>query len=184
MKRIPYDRITLLVVLTLLSACAPHPPQHHHKVLVADATTIKPSLPVPFSKPTPPPRVIVPQQNMNAPVARWCWPARGKVSPGNKGITIHGKNGDPIFAAAAGKVVYSGHGLRGYGNLIIIKHNNTFLSAYAHNKVSFVKEGDNVRAKQKIAEMGHTGASQTALHFEIRSHGHSVNPLLYLTCHD
>ena len=115
----------------------------------------------------------------------WQWPARGTVisqfSSLNKGINIKGERGDPIFATAAGKVVYSGNGLRGYGNLIIIKHNSTFLTAYAHNSRILVKNGAWVSAGQQIAEMGNTGTKQTMLHFEIRRHGQPINPLIYLS---
>ncbi|MCG8670400.1 MAG: peptidoglycan DD-metalloendopeptidase family protein [Pseudomonadales bacterium] len=115
------------------------------------------------------------------------WPAKGSVvqrfsSRGkvNKGINIAGKRGDPVFAAAQGVVVYSGPGLVGYGNLIIIKHNETFLSAYAHNHRLLVKEGQRVKAKQKIAEIGSTGTTKTLLHFEIRKRGKPVDPMWYL----
>lgn len=120
----------------------------------------------------------------SAAITAWQWPARGKIIAGfngsNKGINISGQEGDPVYATASGKVVYSGHGLRGYGNLIIIKHNNIFLTAYAHNRSVFVKEGASVKAGQTIAEMGHTGTQRTMLHFEIRQHGRPVNPLIYL----
>ncbi len=118
------------------------------------------------------------------PIRQWNWPARGPVinpySSLNKGINIAGRLGSPIYATAAGQVVYSGSGLRGYGKLIIIKHNMTYLSAYAHNKVILVKEGQSVKAGQRIAEMGNTGARQVMLHFEIRRNGQPVNPLSYL----
>lgn len=121
-------------------------------------------------------------------VTAWRWPAHGKVignfSGYNKGINIKGRIGDPIYATAAGRVVYSGSGLRGYGNLIIIKHNSLLLSAYAHNSAVMVKEGASVKAGQKIAEMGNTGARQTMLHFEIRRGGQPVNPLRYLQSRD
>lgn len=114
----------------------------------------------------------------------WQWPARGKVihsfSASQKGINIAGSLGDPIYAAASGKVVYSGNGLRGYGNLIIIKHNSLYFSAYAHNKVLYVKEGDLVKQGQEIAEMGNTGADRTMLHFEIRQAGKPINPISLL----
>ncbi|MDN0084904.1 peptidoglycan DD-metalloendopeptidase family protein [Crenobacter sp. SG2305] len=114
----------------------------------------------------------------------WGWPAEGKIGRGfsdsNKGIDIPGKPGQPIYAAADGKVVYSGSGLRGYGKLIIIKHDKTFLSAYAHNSSLLVKEGQAVRKGQKIAEMGNTDADQVKLHFEIRRFGKPVDPAQYL----
>lgn len=111
----------------------------------------------------------------------WMWPAQGRVvhtfSAMNKGVDIANQLGSPIYAAAAGKVVYSGSGLRGYGNLLIIKHNHIYLSAYAHNSVILVKEGDRVKKGQKIAEMGDTGSNRVMLHFEIRREGKPVNPL-------
>jgi len=114
----------------------------------------------------------------------WGWPTEGKVGRGysdsNKGIDIPGKLGQPVVAAADGKVVYSGNGLRGYGKLIIIKHDKTFLSAYAHNNALLVKEGQLVRKGQKIAEMGNTDADQVKLHFEIRRFGKPVDPAQYL----
>lgn len=117
-------------------------------------------------------------------VAVWIWPTTGKLlsffSKNSKGVKISGQAGQPILASAAGEVVYSGHGLRGYGNLIIIKHNNIFLSAYAHNSRLLVKEGDAVAGGQKIAEMGNTDTDMTQLHFEIRKHGKPVDPLEYL----
>lgn len=119
--------------------------------------------------------------------AHWLWPAQGKVvagfslAPGgNRGIDIVGTPGEPVLAAAAGKVVYSGSGLRGYGNLIIIKHNDNLLSAYAYNKKILVKEGSSVTAGQQIALMGRNNAGRVMLHFEIRVNGKPVNPLGFL----
>ncbi|MGP1930522.1 MAG: murein hydrolase activator NlpD [Arsenophonus sp. ET-YP4-MAG3] len=116
------------------------------------------------------------------------WPTNGKVievfsdlQGGNKGIDISGSHGQSIFATAKGKVVYSGNALRGYGNLIIIKHNDDYLSAYAHNDTILVREQQLVQAGQKIATMGSTDTSSVKLHFEIRYKGKSVNPLLYLS---
>lgn len=113
------------------------------------------------------------------------WPSKGNVvdrfdEGKNKGIDISGKSGDPIQAAADGKVVYAGNSLRGYGNLVIVKHDNTYLTAYAHNKTLLVKEGDSVKKAQKIAEMGNTDADQVKLHFEVRKHGKPVDPMSYL----
>lgn len=115
----------------------------------------------------------------------WIWPASGKTlgsfsEGGNKGVDIAGKAGDPVLAAGDGKVVYSGTGLRGLGKLVIIKHNPTYLSAYAHNQSILVKEGQTVTKGQKIAEMGNTDADQVKLHFEVRRHGKPVDPLKYL----
>jgi lipoprotein NlpD len=120
-----------------------------------------------------------------APGIKLSWPSKGNVidrfeDGKNKGIDISGKSGDPIQAAADGKVVYAGNSLRGYGNLLIVKHDNTYLTAYAHNKTLLVKEGDTVRKAQKIAEMGNTDADQVKLHFEVRKHGKPVDPMAYL----
>ena len=98
----------------------------------------------------------------------------------HKGIDIAGSRGQNVVAASAGQVVYSGNALRGYGNLIIINHNNQYLSAYAHNDMLLVKEGQKVKRGQVIAKMGSTDASQVMLHFEIRYKGNSVNPRKYL----
>lgn len=113
------------------------------------------------------------------------WPASGSLIAGfdevrNKGYDIAGKAGDPVLAAADGRVVYAGAGLRGYGNLVILKHNNTFLTAYAHNQTLLVKEDQAVRKGQKIAEMGSTDADRVKLHFEIRRQGKPVDPSRYL----
>jgi lipoprotein NlpD len=115
----------------------------------------------------------------------WAWPASGKIAGqfiegGSKGLDILGKKGDPVQAASDGKVVYSGSGLRGYGQLLIIKHNNVFLTAYAHNSKILVKEGQSVTRGQKIAEMGDTEADQVKLHFEVRRQGKPVDPLKHL----
>lgn len=117
----------------------------------------------------------------------WGWPTvgGGTIVAGfdeqrNKGLDIAGKSGDPVLATADGRVVYAGAGLRGYGNLIILKHNNTFLSAYAHNQTLLVKEDQTVRKGQKIAEMGSSDADRVKLHFEIRRQGKPVDPARYL----
>ncbi|WP_438393039.1 peptidoglycan DD-metalloendopeptidase family protein [Caballeronia sp. DA-9] len=113
------------------------------------------------------------------------WPARGPIlgtfdDAKNKGVNIGGSPGDPVNASADGRVVYSGNGLRGYGNLIIIKHDATFLTAYAHNRALMVKEGDAVTKGQKIAEMGNSDSDRVMLHFEVRRQGKPVDPLTYL----
>lgn len=116
----------------------------------------------------------------------WGWPANGKIVSGYsesanlKGVDIAGKLGQPVFAGAAGRVIYSGGNLRGYGKLIIIKHNDVYFSAYAHNSEILVKEGQTVVKGQKIAEMGNTDADQVKLHFEIRRLGKPVDPIKYL----
>jgi lipoprotein NlpD len=110
----------------------------------------------------------------------WIWPAKGKVlaafNDASKGMDIAGKKGAPVLAAASGRVVYAGAGLRGYGKLVIIKHNETWLSAYAHNDNILVKEQQDVRKGQKIAEMGSSDADQVKLHFEVRRQGKPVDP--------
>ncbi len=118
-------------------------------------------------------------------VVSFQWPVRGPLIAGfdeakNKGLDIAGKAGDPVLAAADGKVVYAGSGLRGYGNLIILKHNNTYLTAYAHNQTLLVKEEQTIKRGQKIAEMGNSDADQVKLHFEIRRQGKPVDPAKYL----
>ncbi|HET7369760.1 MAG TPA: peptidoglycan DD-metalloendopeptidase family protein [Gammaproteobacteria bacterium] len=120
-------------------------------------------------------------------VSGWSWPAEGSVvshfDPDKitaKGINIGGQFGEPVRAAAGGRVVYSGSGLAGYGELIIIKHNNHYLSAYAHNRERLVQEGDEVKAGDKIATMGHGNNGEALLHFEIRYDGKPVDPLDYL----
>ncbi len=115
----------------------------------------------------------------------WLWPANGPVAGTfdevkNKGVDIIGKAGDPVYAAADGRVIYAGGGVRGYGNLIILKHNNTYLTAYSHNQTLLVKEEQAVRRGQKIAEMGSTDADRVQLHFEIRKQGKPVDPTKFL----
>ncbi|MCE3251396.1 MAG: nlpD [Cellvibrio sp.] len=118
---------------------------------------------------------------------QWRWPVKGPLISSfqgtnalNKGIDLGGKLGEPVLAAAGGQVVYSGSGLRGYGKLLIVKHNETFLSAYAHNDRLLVKEGDFVKAGQRIADMGSSGTDRVKLHFEIRRDGTPVDPLKFL----
>lgn len=114
----------------------------------------------------------------------WIWPTDGKIvgafEDGRKGIDIAGKLGQSVFAAGAGKVLYAGSGIRGYGNLVIVKHTNSLLSAYAHNKTIFVKEDQTVNKGQKIAEMGNSDTEIVKLHFEIRQQGKPVDPSKFL----
>ncbi len=135
--------------------------------------------------PAPTPVAIAPPA---APVVReadddvnWLWPTASAVAAPfeegkTKGLVFAGKAGDPVLAAAEGKVVYAGSGLRGYGNLVILKHNNTYLTAYAHNQTLLVKEDQSVKRGQKIAEMGSTDADRVQLHFEIRRQGKPIDP--------
>lgn len=166
---------------------------------VAVATPVAPSAPLragaPYSSPSSSSRSKTPTPAAN-PVAAapagisssgWQWPLRGTIittyaaSQGlSKGIDIAGRLGESVLAAGSGTVVYSGSGLRGYGNLLIIKHNETFLSAYGHNDKLLVKEGETVKAGQKIAEVGSSGTDKVMLHFEIRRNGAPVDPMQYL----
>ena len=125
------------------------------------------------------PPAVVPAAGDDA--LTWMWPASGSVIVAfdevkSKGLAIAGKAGDPVLAAADGRVVYAGSGLRGYGNLVIVKHNATYLTAYAHNQTLLVKEDQTVRRGQKIAEMGATDAERVQLHFEIRKLGKPIDP--------
>ncbi|WP_197091740.1 murein hydrolase activator NlpD [Serratia oryzae] len=160
--------------------------QNVGKMLPASGAVVAGSASAPVTAPTATPSVSSTVSN-SAPVSSWRWPTDGKVidsfsssEGGNKGIDIAGTRGQPIFATADGRVVYAGNALRGYGNLIIIKHNDDYLSAYAHNDTMLVREQQEVKAGQKIATMGSTGTSSVRLHFEIRYKGKSVNPLRYL----
>ncbi|RYF74992.1 MAG: LysM peptidoglycan-binding domain-containing protein [Comamonadaceae bacterium] len=143
------------------------------------AEAVKPSTPVATASVSPPAATSGDES------VGWIWPAQGTLlatfdEAKNKGFDIGGKAGDPVVAAADGQVVYAGAGLRGYGNLIILKHNSTYLTAYAHNQALLVKEDQRVRRGQKIAEMGNSDADRVKLHFEIRRQGRPVDPGRYL----
>ncbi|SMY36627.1 Murein hydrolase activator NlpD precursor [Photobacterium malacitanum] len=147
--------------------------------------TTKPVTTKPVAKPVTPKPVVKPTVQVSS--SGWAWPVKGKViagfssaDNGNKGIDITAARGTPIRATAAGKVVYAGDALRGYGNLVIIKHSEDYLSAYAHNDKILVKEQQSVKAGQEIATMGSSGASSVRLHFEIRYKGKSVDPMRFL----
>ena len=153
---------------------------------VAKQKPIATQKPIVKSKPTPKPKPK-PVEKKSEKVDSWLWPTKGRViakfstgDQGNKGIDIAGQRGQDIISTAKGTVVYAGNALRGYGNLIIIKHNDDYLSAYAHNESLFVREGQNITAGQKIASMGSSSTSSVRLHFEIRFRGKSVNPQRYL----
>ena len=151
------------------------PPTAEDTASIQTVGTVQPA-------PTPAPEGSLPK----SPPASWHWPARGELiarysrDQGVNGIRIAGAPGDPVIATAAGEVVYVGEGLRGYGKLIILKHSDTYLSAYAHNRRILVAEGDRIGAGQQIAEMGDSGADRTMLHFEIRVNGKPQDPLKYL----
>jgi lipoprotein NlpD len=143
----------------------------------------KPASTMAIATPAAPARVPAAERSAGS----WVWPANGVVigkfaSNGslNKGVDIAGDLGQPVFAAANGSVVYAGSGLRGYGELIIIKHSDTYVSAYGHNRRLLVREGQQVKVGQTIAEMGSTGADRVKLHFEIRRQGKPVDPLQFL----
>jgi len=156
--------------------------QNVGKMLPSSGAVVATTAPV-----TAPSTTVSSTANTGTPVSSWRWPTDGKIidsfsasEGGNKGIDIAGSRGQSIVATASGRVVYAGNALRGYGNLIIIKHNDDYLSAYAHNDTMLVREQQEVQAGQKIATMGSTGTSSVRLHFEIRYKGKSVNPLRYL----
>jgi len=150
--------------------------------MAAPPTTSAP----PKAESPPPPRASANDGSDDDDKLEWVWPAKGKVvgtfseTANLKGIDIAGNAGQPVLASAAGTVVYAGTGLRGYGKLIIVKHNKTYLSAYAHNRDILVKEGEKVTKGQKIAEMGNSDASEVKLHFEIRRLGKPMDPARYL----
>lgn len=158
------------------------------KEYVGGNKSVTSSKPKPVVKPKPKPvSKPKPVQQKSEKVDSWLWPTKGRIiakfstgDQGNKGIDIAGQRGQDIISTAKGKVVYAGNALRGYGNLIIIKHNDDYLSAYAHNESLFVKEGQSIDAGQKIASMGSSSTSSVRLHFEIRFRGKSVNPQRYL----
>ena len=186
-------------VLTVGQALRVTPPP-----ATATVTPVTPSgtaevrpLPLPGESTSPPPAATLPPAT--APNAKpeaakpvvpelsvpWQWPAPGKVLEAfdetrNKGIDIAGNDGDPVSAAADGEVVYVGSALRGYGNLVIVKHNEEFISAYAHNRQILVKQGQAIKRGQRIAEFGRSDADRVKLHFEIRRQGKPVDPLRYL----
>jgi lipoprotein NlpD len=175
-------------------ATSPAAPSASNPIAPASATgtsTGTPTAaPTPASTPAPPPSSASTPASMPPPVTaaregdedvNWGWPSSdGVIAPFDegkvKGLVFGGKAGDPVLAAADGRVVYAGSGLRGYGNLVILKHNNTYLTAYAHNQVLLVKEEQTVRRGQKIAEMGSTDAESVRLHFEIRKMGKPIDP--------
>jgi lipoprotein NlpD len=161
-------------------------PRPGSAIVPAPAASASASQPV---APAPAPREATPLASSGAASAAregdddiaWGWPAAASVSTPfddarNKGLVFRGKPGDPVYAAADGRVVYAGSGLRGYGNLIILKHNATYLTAYAHNQALLVKDDQTVKKGQKIAEMGSTDADSVQLHFEIRRQGKPIDP--------
>lgn len=145
-------------------------------------TTSTPAAPVPVTEPAAEPASVPRAKDAN--VISWGWPASGKIIQGfnanTKGIDIAGSVGDPVVAAASGKVMYAGNGVRGLGNLILVGHDNGFITAYAHNQKLLVKTGQAVQKGAKIAAIGQTDTTSPRLHFEIRRGGTPVNPIAYL----
>ncbi|MDY0746637.1 peptidoglycan DD-metalloendopeptidase family protein [Paucibacter sp. R3-3] len=146
---------------------------------VAGAASAPAGASAPIAPATPAPAATAARDSDDEPA--WGWPVGSPVSAGfdeqrNKGLDFNGKAGEPVLAAADGRVMYAGSGLRGYGNMVIIKHNNSYLTAYAHNQTLLVKEDQAVRKGQKIAEMGSSDADQVMLHFEVRKQGKPIDP--------
>jgi lipoprotein NlpD len=160
----------------------PTPAKHPTTTLASNSQPVKTAALPKRASPSPQKSTASTSQ---AKVKRWAWPVRGKIlqtySEQSNGIDIAGKIGQAVKTTAAGVVVYAGNGLANYGNLIIIKHNDEYLSAYAHNNQLLVQEGSRVQAGQVIAHMGNTGTDRVKLHFEIRKAGNPVNPLSLLT---
>jgi lipoprotein NlpD len=153
----------------------------------APESVAKPAAPptTPVTKPSSPRVITKSQPEPNARVDSWAWPAQGQVvrkfsGTVHKGIDIDGKAGEDVKATAAGRVVYAGSGIVGYGQLLIVKHNDIYLSAYGHNQRLLVKEGDAVKPGQRIAEKGSSATNSVKLHFEIRREGKPVDPLKLL----
>jgi len=170
---------------------APQPapaPAATSPVVVATPVPRQPAITTPASPPPAAPPASTPVTPVARSASGWAWPANGTMIIGrfssngslNKGIDIAGELGQPVLAASDGTVVYAGSGLRGYGELVIIKHSDTYVSAYGHNRRLLVREGQQVKAGQSIAEMGSTGTDRVKLHFEIRRQGKPVDPLQYL----
>ena len=180
-RKLPYSE----QALAQLKMPAPKPEAAATPSITAAA---QPSVrsPTPHATPAPNPAPALKEIPASDGKMTWEWPAQGKLLYGfgqgsnQKGVGIEGRSGQPVLAAAPGKVVYSGSGLRGYGKLIIIKHNASYLSVYAHNRQILVKEGQSVAKGQKIGEIGDTDSDRIALHFEIRRLGKPIDPLQYL----
>lgn len=167
--------------IRLTEAAAPTPaPAPRKTTPPATARKAQPKKPISQPRPQSAPK------SSGSKVA-WAWPVKGRVIQGfsdkgviNKGLNIAASEGTPVHAAADGEIVYAGSGLLGYGNLIIIKHSSQYLSAYAHNSRLLVKEKEQVKQGEKIAEVGDSGTVRSMLHFEVRKDGKPVNPMLYL----
>lgn len=182
-QRLPYSEKNLALLSKGDGVPEPAPPAAPGPVATAPAAA-PPATPAAPPAATPVPEPERPSGGTQGDAVDWIWPVKGKVvtafTEANKGIDIAGKKGAPVAAAAAGRVVYAGQGLRGYGKLVIIKHNDTWLSAYAHNDEIVVKEQEEVKRGQKIASMGATDTDQVKLHFEVRRQGKPVDPMRVL----
>jgi len=183
----PGQRLALRQGATTIAAAPSEPVISQPLPAETGAISAKPSAaPQPTNtQPAATPKAAKQAPALSAP-SRWQWPADGELiarfsrNSGVNGIRIAGQPGSTISATAAGDVVYVGEGLRGYGKLVIVKHSDKYLSAYAHNRAILVQEGQRIKAGQKIAEMGSSGAERTMLHFEIRVNGKPEDPLKYL----
>ncbi len=177
--RLPYSSTNLAMLSKEAQAPASRP---------ASVGSVQPTPgPTPEIKPEVKPQTkpVVAPADPDARGIGFIWPARGQLlagfsEPNSKGVDIGGHLGDPVYAAAAGRVMYTGTGIRGYGKLIVIKHENDFNSVYAHNKTILVKEGQTVTRGERIAELGESDADKPKLHFEIRKSGKPVDPMKYL----
>ncbi|MGH8582929.1 MAG: peptidoglycan DD-metalloendopeptidase family protein [Gammaproteobacteria bacterium] len=167
----PGQRIRLSAAARAARAAAAPP--------AASTALSRPAIEVPTT-PRAPPSARPAEAVVTDGTVHWQWPARGTPETGRQGVEIRGRSGQPVYAAAPGEVVYSGDGLVGYGKLIIVKHDDVYLSAYAHNRRILVTEGMRVGGGQQIAEMGSSGTKEVKLYFEIRRHGKPVPPLRYL----
>ena len=159
-------------------------PLDSNGVATKPAVVVAPPVAASTVTPLPPPPTGAPAVAAEDDIS-WMWPSSGSLISGyddikSKGLKIAGKLGDPVYASADGRVVYAGSGLRGYGNLVILKHNETYLTAYAHNQTLLVKEDQTVRKGQRIADMGSSDADKVMLHFEVRRNGKPVDPAKYL----
>lgn len=168
------QNLVLSILCLLLCGCAQQSPA---PVVAALPTTYKPIL-----NPNLNSSRVAKKMHLHTDNPNWTWPAKGKVlrnlgsATAQKGLDIYGVEGTPVLAAADGEVVYSGNSLKGYGNLIIVKHKKNFLTAYAHNRKNMVKEGDRVIKGQHIADMGRSGTDKVKLHFEVRRDGVPLDP--------
>ncbi len=175
-----------LAPITASTPVAPAVPPVVGTPSVASSAGMTPALPPPAASAVA--GAVPPKAVANNGGLVWSWPASGKVIQGyngstSKGIDIAGKQGEPIFAAANGKVVYAGNELRGFGNLVIIKHNADYISVYAHNEKLLVKDGQDIKRGQQIALMGSTDATRVELHFEVRLRGKPIDPMQVLPPH-